>query len=91
MEIALRGLQICVFQDVADGDWVEDSREQGAGGVAEVVEAQRWEAGGVASRDVAPAECGVVEPVADDAGEDLALIHQGARTVPSGRERRMTS
>jgi hypothetical protein len=57
VEVALRGLEVGVADHVADGDRGQHTCEERAGGVAEVMEAQRWEFAHVADGDVAAAEC----------------------------------
>ena len=56
VQVSLGRLEVGVTEDVANRDRVEHPREQRAGGVAEVVEAQRRKAGGVARDDVSAAD-----------------------------------
>lgn len=48
MEVALGGLEIGVAEDVLDGHRVEHAGQESAGGVAQIVEARRRDAGRVA-------------------------------------------
>ena len=70
-------------EHVAHGHRVEDAREERPGGVAEVVEAQWRQAGGVAGGDEAAAERGRVEAVAGHVGEDVVV---GSHEVGAARE-----
>ena len=70
---SLRRLEIGVAEHVAHGHRVENTREEGARGVAEVVEAERWDAGEGADGDVAAAESRAVDPVAGGVGEDVVV------------------
>ena len=70
-------------EDVLHRDRIEDAREERARRVAEVVEAQRRDAGDVADGDVAAAEGGAVDPVAGRVGEDVVVR---AREVRAARE-----
>ena len=83
VEVALGGLEVGVAEHVAHGDWVEDAREERAGGVAEVMEAQRREACSVACGDEAATERRGVGAVAGDGREDVVV---GAREVRAARE-----
>ena len=74
VEVALGRLEIRVAEHVFDGDRIEHAGEQGAGGVAEVVEAQRRKAGAVAGGDVPPPERRGVEPVSRGVAEHVVGV-----------------
>lgn len=70
-------------EHVAHGHRVEYAGEERAGGVAEVMEAQRREAGGVARGDEAAAERRRVGAVTGDGREHIVV---GAREVRAARQ-----
>jgi hypothetical protein len=73
VEVALGGLEVRVAGHVAHGHGVEDARQERSGGVAQVVESQRWKARGIARGDESSAEGRRIEAVAADAREDVIV------------------
>jgi hypothetical protein len=83
VQISHRRLEVCVAEHILDRDGIEHAGEEGAGGVAQVVESERPERGTVAGSEVAPAECRRVESVAGGVAEHVVVP---AREVGSLRQ-----